>query len=474
MSKVSCLALLLAVIILTSTMFLPPTIVDASPKTIVVPDDYSTITTAIGNATDGDTILVRSGNYQERTLTINKELTIIGQDKSNTKIINADNHTWDQSTQILPPITYAIQIMADNVRISGLTITQASIAINTNANGITLTDLNIPYGQIKLNGSNQTFAYNILTEFNADLNCVGSNNFLLYNRVHGGDGHGIEIMGSNNVIYGNEVNTENLVYDNGAYINLVGDSFRVYGDRNFVGNNSLTYGILTFRGGGNTVCGNILENGELHVVGNSNIFYANSIAPLFGAPLSSLNELHYIGIQLGNSEQDASYNLFYENNFVSNSYFPILVWVGAYGPEYFDNGKVGNYWSNYNGTDANGDGIGDIPYVTNTNDSQNINNRAAPFDVASFVLTDNFPLISPLDISSINIQLPSWANIVSTDLLPTVTFPPQNIPASTSPIQSPSPTPTVPELSWLIILPLLLSVFFVALVLRHRKQVKKV
>ena len=34
---------------------------------------------------------------------------------------------------------------------------------------------------------------------------------------------------------------------------------------------------------------------------------------------------------------------------------------------------------------------------------------------------------------------------------------------------SASPTPTVPEFSWLVILPLLLSVFSVALIVRHRK-----
>jgi outer membrane protein assembly factor BamB len=41
-----------------------------------------------------------------------------------------------------------------------------------------------------------------------------------------------------------------------------------------------------------------------------------------------------------------------------------------------------------------------------------------------------------------------------------------------TPTQTPTPTPSVPELSGLIILPLVLSLFFVALTLRHRKTVK--
>jgi len=41
-----------------------------------------------------------------------------------------------------------------------------------------------------------------------------------------------------------------------------------------------------------------------------------------------------------------------------------------------------------------------------------------------------------------------------------------------SPTQLPTPIPTVPELSWLAILPLLASLPFIAVILRHRKTIK--
>jgi hypothetical protein len=56
-------------------------------NTITVPDDYPTISQAIGNATNGDTIHVKAGTYCEQQILINKTITLIGEDTQNTIII---------------------------------------------------------------------------------------------------------------------------------------------------------------------------------------------------------------------------------------------------------------------------------------------------------------------------------------------------------------------------------------------------
>jgi nitrous oxidase accessory protein NosD len=52
----------------------------------------------------------------------------------------------------------------------------------------------------------------------------------------------------------------------------------------------------------------------------------------------------------------------------------------------WDNGEIGNYWSNYNGTDSNHDGIGDSPYVIDPLNMDNyplIQSPASPPKVAT-------------------------------------------------------------------------------------------
>ena len=75
-------------------------------------------------------------------------------------------------------------------------------------------------------------------------------------------------------------------------------------------------------------------------------------------------------------------NIFYNNNFLENS----QVYHEGRGPhnQLWDNGvDAGNYWSDYEGEDVDGDGIGDSPYI---------------IDEAN---QDNYPLMSPIEFSNI-------------------------------------------------------------------------
>ena len=83
-------------------------------------------------------------------------------------------------------------------------------------------------------------------------------------------------------------------------------------------------------------------------------------------------------------------NYVQHNNFINNSAtagvtensFTISIWDDSYP-------SGGNYWSNYNGTDNNEDGIGDTPYIINENNQ------------------DKYPFMNPVDISTIP-EFPSW------------------------------------------------------------------
>jgi hypothetical protein len=84
-------------------------------------------------------------------------------------------------------------------------------------------------------------------------------------------------------------------------------------------------------------------------------------------------------------------NQIYNNSFITNSQNVVNAHI-IYDPDcanIWDNGISGNYWSNYNGTDNNGDGIGDTPYVIDANNK------------------DNYPLMLPVDLEIIP-EFPSW------------------------------------------------------------------
>jgi nitrous oxidase accessory protein NosD len=113
-------------------------------------------------------------------------------------------------------------------------------------------------------------------------------------------------------------------------------------------------------------------------------------------------------------------NIVYHNNFIGNAKQvaggPEPIWSGGSEVRYsicqWDNGGKGNFWSDYNGTDANRDSIGDTPYVVNEKN------------------TDNFPLVNPT------------ATLELTSPMVDANFP---SPTASAPIDSPTPTATSPS-----------------------------
>jgi parallel beta-helix repeat protein len=117
-------------------------------------------------------------------------------------------------------------------------------------------------------------------------------------------------------------------------------------------------------------------------------------------------------------ENGVSHNLtFHHNSIISNT---VQVTSYSYGG-IWDDGSEGNYWSNYNGTDTNGDGIGDSPYVV-------IASYSADWDpsiVYGSTDIDHYPLMKPIAIPE----------------LPETTPTPSPTPPNFGPTSSPSPEP---------------------------------
>ncbi|MGD2091349.1 MAG: NosD domain-containing protein [Candidatus Aminicenantes bacterium] len=172
---------------------------------------YTTIQAAVNAANPGDTLSVHNGTYQEN-VTIDKSLTIIGENKDDTIILGSD--TGD-----------AILITAGNVTIKGFTI---KIDYDTYSYGPPYAGIKIvsPSQHNIIDGNNIRDCYRgFFLEGGADTGNVIANN-IITNDVTGYlvmDYYSFWIMGSSgNKIYGNTISsTDN---QNGYGILLSGSS----------------------------------------------------------------------------------------------------------------------------------------------------------------------------------------------------------------------------------------------------------
>jgi parallel beta-helix repeat protein len=152
-----------------------------------------------------------------------------------------------------------------------------------------------------------------------------------------------------------------------------------------------------------------------------------------------------------------SNNYFYLNSFINNSLeftlndleFPPLPMNNTSGYfNYWSYNGYGNYWSDYstkypNAKEIDNTGMGDTPYFIAQNN------------------VDSFPLVRILNIEY------SQTPLIPTPL-PTSTPSSTSLSTSSTP-NAASPSPSVLELSLLVILPLFVAMLFIAVIIRHRK-----
>ena len=402
--------LLIAISIIPSTAInlsldkTPPILLDGN--TIYVggngPGNYTNIQDAINDSSVGDNIFVYTGEYHEN-VNINKSIQLIGE-KRETTIINAD-FQGD-----------VIYVSADNITVTGFSLVDsqdlnyygAGIRISSGDN-ITISNNRIIdnyYGLIMDNSSiNNIFDNIIHSNLGRGIRLeMSSNNIIFDNSVI--DEGGISLYDSfDNEIKDNEfINSFVGVYlersSNNSIINnfiteTVWEGYLAYKQpctNNITGNtitNNMGYGIH-LQSSHNIVTNNIIENNDragIAMTGSSNVISENLIINNDEAggihfsgsyniiQKNTIMRNYEYGIRLSNG----SYNLITENTFEDN-YMGLRIYYSSnnsvirnnfinqkknavcpFSSTIWDDGNLGNYWSDYIGEDNDGDGIGDTP-----------------------------------------------------------------------------------------------------------------